>query len=249
MRGEPAPAGFRLERHEALDSTNDRLRDYALEGEPEGLVVVAGEQLRGRGRHGRSWRSPRGNLYASLLLRPAVPLAQAATLSLVTGLSVVGALTARLGPEAGFRVKWPNDILLNGAKLGGILLDGADDGRGGCAWLVIGLGVNLASAPADTPYPAISLAPMGLAMTPDAFLEAWLPVFRACLERWSRGGFACLRAEWLERAAGLGSAVVLRVGDDVRRGTFAGLDEDGALLLDDGAGQSRRFTAGELFFP
>ena len=176
MRGEPAAAGFRRERHASLPSTNDLLRDYAAAGEPEGLIVTAERQTAGRGRQGRAWSSPPGNLYASLLLRPAGPLAAAATLSLVVPLSVVDALAGLLDSPTRLAVKWPNDVLLDGAKLAGILLEGADDGAGGCAWVIAGVGVNLAAVPDGLPYAATSLArATGRELTPDAFLDAWLP--------------------------------------------------------------------------
>lgn len=249
MRGEPAFGGFRLERHGEIDSTNTLLRAYAEGGEPEGLIVLAVAQARGRGRHGRSWNSPPGNLYASLLLRPQSSLAAAATLALVAGLSVAEALQEHVQPRQRVTLKWPNDLLLDGAKLAGILLEGADDGAGGCAWVVIGLGLNLARAPAGTPYPATSLAEgAGLALTPDEVLATWLPIFGRRLRQWRSRGFAGLRDAWLAQAQGLGSQARLRLGERLVHGRFAGLDADGALLLEGASGGTTRYAAGELFF-
>ena len=256
MRGRPLPGGpFRLERHAEVGSTNALAREYASRNEPEGLVVLAARQTAGRGRHGRGWVSPEGNLHASLLLRPGGPLGAAATLSLVTALSVVEALDPIVGDPARLAVKWPNDLLLDGAKLGGILLEGEDDGRGGCAWLVIGLGLNLASAPApsETPYAAASLRSAADAdIAPEAFLDRWLPGLAARLDAWAADGFAALRQDWLARAAGVGREVSLRLGREggasVVRGRFADLGDDGAILLETAPGRLVRHSAGELFF-
>lgn len=248
--GEPPP-GFRVERHAEVGSTNELARGRALDGEPEGLVVLAGRQTAGRGRHGRGWASPAGNLHASLLLRPAVPLGEAATLSLVTALSVADALAPIVDDPDRVTVKWPNDVLLDGAKLGGILLEGADDGAGGCAWLVVGLGLNLAEAPpaGELPYAAASLArDAGVALDPDGFVARWLPAFAARLAAWRQGGFAAVRRDWLARAQGLGRPVGLRLGDRTVRGRFADLGEDGSVLIENELGCLARHSAGEMFF-
>jgi BirA family biotin operon repressor/biotin-[acetyl-CoA-carboxylase] ligase len=251
VRGRPLVGGlFRLERHAEVGSTNALARDHAASGEPEGLIVLASRQTAGRGRHGRGWASPEGNLYASVLLRPACPLGTAATLSLVTALSVVEALDSALGDPGRLAVKWPNDVLLDGAKLGGILLEGEDDGRGGCAWLVVGLGLNLAAAPDGLPYAAASLAvDAGVDLAPAAFLERWLPALDARLAAWREGGFAALRPDWLARAQGLGRAVSLRLGGgEIVRGRFADLGLDGTVLIENELGCLVRYGAGELFF-
>lgn len=249
MRGEPLGPGFRIERHAALPSTNDTLRAYAEAGEPAGLLVTAAAQTAGRGRQGRSWDSPEGNLHASLLLRPSVPLADAASLSLVTALAVVDGLARVLEEPGRLAVKWPNDVLLDRAKLGGILLEGADDGQGTCAWLIIGLGLNLAAAPAGLPYAAASLAAAGVRLTPGEFLGLWLPAMRHRLGSWEAGGFAAVRADWLACAHGLGTMASLRLGNETVRGRFADLGDDGSVLIENDLGCLSRYTAGELFFP
>lgn len=255
MRGRPlAPAGgrFRLEHHAEVGSTNALAREYASRNEPEGLIVLGDVQTAGKGRHGRGWVSPAGNLHASLLLRPSCPLGAAATLSLVVALTVVEALDPLVGIPSRLAVKWPNDVLLDGAKLGGILLEGEDDGRGGCAWLVVGLGLNLASAPGpgETPYAAASLKDaVDVDLPPEAFLDRWLPALAARLDAWSAGGFAAIRQDWLSRAAGVGREVSLRLGEtSAVRGRFAGLGDDGALLIETAPGRVVRHSAGELFF-
>lgn len=248
----PDPTGppFRVRRFGAVGSTNDLARAAAEAGEPEGTWFVAEAQTAGRGRHGRGWTSPPGNFYGSLLLRPDTSLAGAASLSLVAGLAVAEAIHALSDGRLAPRVKWPNDVLLGSAKLAGILLEGAARAGGSTAsWVIVGLGVNLASHPADAPYPVTALATAGLpGITPDAFLDALLRPFGARLVLWRERGFAALRDAWLAAAAGLGSPVRLRLGGDAVEGRLVDVDETGAVRLALIDGTTRRFEAGELFF-
>ena len=236
--------GFTVETLPAVGSTNDVVRERALAGAPEGLVIRAEEQLAGRGRHGRGWASPPGNLYASLLLRPARPLADAASLSLVVGLSLAEAIASagNLDP----RLKWPNDVLLGGAKLAGILLENVGDQPAAPA-LIAGLGVNIRSAPAGLPYPAATLEAAGLALPPADLLGRFLDTFARDYQRWTEAGFAALRDRWLARAQGLGATAGVKVGDRAITGRFADVDPAGHLVLDTAAGR-RTLNAGELFF-
>jgi BirA family biotin operon repressor/biotin-[acetyl-CoA-carboxylase] ligase len=242
-------AGFDVHRLGSVDSTNTRARELAESGATDGTLVVAVEQTDGRGRHGRRWHSPPGNFYGSLVLRPEAKLADAASLSLVIGLAALEAVEAAAGRRLDVTVKWPNDLLLRGRKLAGILLEGAADADGRCAWLVAGLGVNLASHPDATAHASASLAEAGLdEVTPDAFLAAYLAALSRHLPIWRAKGFAPFRNPWLARAAGLGRAVSLRVGDVEHHGLLADLGLDGSILIESPAGCLDRFTAGELFF-
>ena len=240
--------GFRVESHAEVGSTNDLLRERANAGEPEGLVVRADVQTRGRGRFGRDWSSPRGNLYASILLRPACTLAEAATLSLVVSLAVAEALDPVVGEPSRLRLKWPNDVLLDGRKLAGILLEGADDGRGAVAWIVVGCGLNLAWRPPELDQAVSLVEATGRALEPTAFLERLVPVLTSRLEAWRRHGFAGLREAWLGRALGLGSEVTLRVGATQVRGRLVDLGADGSIRIETAEGRTEHYTAGELFF-
>ena len=240
--------GFRLESHAEVGSTNDLARARAVAGEAAGLVIQADAQTRGRGRFGRNWASPAGNLYASFLLRPGGPLAEAATLSLVAGLAVAEALDPLVDDPARLRLKWPNDVLLDGRKLAGILLEGADDGRGAAAWIVVGLGLNLAWSPADLPHTVSLAAAAGRQVGPSAFLGALAPILGARLKAWHAHGFAGLREAWLARALGIGSEVTLRVGAEQVRGLLADLGEDGSILIENELGCLNHYSAGELFF-
>ncbi|MDF1585969.1 biotin--[acetyl-CoA-carboxylase] ligase [Marinimicrococcus flavescens] len=239
---------FHIERHGLVGSTNDLARAAAERGEPEGLWVLADAQAAGRGRHGRRWASAPGNFYGSLLLRPRLPLARAASLSLLTGLVVAETVTGLAAGRVDVSVKWPNDVLVGRAKIAGILLEGAAAADGESLWVVVGLGANLVAHPKDTPYPTSSLKALGLSVTPDGFLEALMPRLEARLRLWRTQGFAGLRDSWLARAVGIGEPVRIVAGGETVAGRMLDLDDQGALRLVTDAGEIRRFEAGELFF-
>lgn len=226
------PPFYRLEVHEALDSTNDEAKRQAAAGTPEGALIVARRQTAGRGRSGRIWTSPEGNLYFSLLLRPARPPGEAAQLSFVAALALAD------GAAVPVALKWPNDVLAQGRKLSGILLEGSD------GWLVVGCGVNVATAPEG----ATCLREQGSAATPDRVLERFCASFLAWRGQWLAEGFAPIRTAWLARAAGLGAPATARLGRETLHGTFVDLDSDGALVLDMAGAGRRRIAAGEVYF-
>jgi len=240
------PPFYRLVARERLASTSDEAKRLAAEGAPAGMLVWARVQSAGRGRQGRSWVSPAGNFYASLILRPAVPVATAAQIGFVAALAVADACFA-FAPEAAITLKWPNDVLLAGRKLAGLLLESQSRGDGKLDWLVLGIGVNLATYPVEVEYPATALAATGADPHAEAMLGALAPSLLAWYERWREGaGFATIRAEWLARSQGLNRPIRVRLPGETREGVFAGLDTDGALLLDTGTGR-QRIAAGEVF--
>ncbi len=241
------PDGYILQAHDRLASTNDEAMRLAAAGAPAGVVVLAREQTRGRGRHGRAWASPQGNLYASVVLRPDCAMAVAAQLSLVAGLALAETLAA-LGPaDLDLALKWPNDVLLGGAKTAGVLLEGSSDADGRAAWVVIGTGVNLASCPDDTPYPATCLACEGFAdLSPQALLEAYLASLDGWLGRWQSTGFGAVRQAWLARALRLGGEIRLRLERGELFGRFLDLTDTGSLLLEQEGGRRREIAAGEV---
>jgi BirA family biotin operon repressor/biotin-[acetyl-CoA-carboxylase] ligase len=239
---------FDVRRYGTVGSTNDIARELADAGVREGTLVLAREQTRGRGRHGRQWRSPAGNFYGSLILRPDRPLAEAASLSLVIALAALEACQSLTRRELDLTLKWPNDLMFRGGKIAGILLEAAAGQDARPAWVLAGLGVNLASYPEDLPYPATSLAEQGVAADPERFLEAYLAALGRRLPEWQTDGFAPFRSTWLAHAAGLGQLARLRVGDEIRTGKLADLADDGSILLENPMGCLERFTAGELFF-
>jgi len=241
------PAFFRLLSVAALDSTNEEAKRQAAQGAPAGLLVWAGAQTAGRGRRGRSFVSPPGNLYMSILLRPGHLAAQAAQLGFVAALAVGEAALSFLPAGTKLAYKWPNDVLVEGRKVSGILLESQAAAGGRLAWLVVGIGVNLASYPENLETPALSLLAAGAgAATPATMLEAVVGRFYHWHERWRVEGFPPLRAAWLAGAGGLGDDIRVRLQGSEMRGRFAGLDEEGALLLEEGTAQ-RRITAGDVF--
>ncbi len=238
---------WRIERVGRVTSTSDLVWRRATEGAEEGLVVVAAEQTAGRGRHGRRWHSPPGNLYASWLLRPGVSPSAAASLSLVGGLAVRDALLAVGLRGERLRLKWPNDILVDDAKLGGVLLEGS--GEGNARGIVVGVGINIAVAPEGTGRSTTCLRALGdRTTTVDRLLTLLLDGFAARYARWRTTGFAGQRAEWMGAAYRIGDMTSLRIGEGRLDGRFVDVDAEGALWLELAPGRRRRFLAGELVF-
>jgi BirA family biotin operon repressor/biotin-[acetyl-CoA-carboxylase] ligase len=235
---------WRLEQHDALASTSDSCILRAKAGEPEGLAVLALRQTAGRGSRGRQWEAPPGNLNLSVLLRPALPMAQSSIFALLTGVAVADALTAFLPPDIAPVLKWPNDVLLGGGKLAGILIDAAPKGFA-ADWLVIGIGVNLASAPAFSHRQTTTLARYGGQATPAEaagmvlhYLGFWRDIFE-------HSGPAPIIDAWQQRGHPIGTELQLTGADAPISGRFAGLSATGELLLNVGS-RIERFSTGEI---
>lgn len=229
---EMLPAGIRLIALDSIGSTNDEAKRLAASGAPDGTVVTAREQTRGRGRRGRGWTSPPGNLYLSLVLRPNVPATRLPELGFMAAVALTDTIAPLLPAPETLGHKWPNDVLLKGKKLAGILIEtslGADPSR--ADWAVIGLGINVRHHPSEADRPATSLAAEGIPITSEALLSPLLGRLMDLRQRWLTLGFAPLRAAWLARAAGLGETISLRGPMGAESGIFAGVDEAGALLL------------------
>ncbi len=240
------PPGYRLLDYDELDSTNDEAKRLGADGAPAGCVVWAKSQPNGRGRRGRRWDGPPGNLYMSLLLRPAHSPAAAAQLGFVAALAV-GEACAPFLPEATKpRYKWPNDVLVSGRKVSGILLESSALPDGMLDWLVVGIGINVASHPAGTEFPATSLAASGGTATVTQLLESTVARYHHWMGRWEAAGFEAIREAWLSNAIGVGGKVTVRLERQVLEGRFADLDRDGALLLETDEG-NRRVLAGDVF--
>jgi len=232
------PDGWTLVALQSISSTNDEAARLAEGGAAEGTVVWAREQTGGRGRRGRHWTSPIGNLYSSTILRPACSAARAAELGFVAALAVADMVPA----GRNVRVKWPNDVMVDGGKIAGILPESSVDVRGGVDHVVLGIGVNVSSAPQlpDMRYPGATLG----GSVEDA-LQMLTTALAARLGQWRREGFETVRAAWLAKAGPLGLEMDVKLGDDLVHGRFAGMDRDGALLLETTAGP-RKIVAGEL---
>lgn len=244
------PAGWSLVALDAVGSTNDEAASRAEAGAPEGTIVQARRQLAGRGRRGRSFQSPIGNSFSSLIVRPGTAPDRAAQLGFVTALAVGEALRRRLPPERRITFKWPNDVLVDGAKIAGILLESAARGDGKVAYVIVGVGVNLVWHPPreETSYGATSVAAAGGSDTDVAgYVCDYAHAFAAWLARWRQSGFAPVGEAWMAQAANLGERIVVRGGREEIVGVLRRLDGDGALILETGDGGTRRITAGEIF--
>lgn len=232
------PDGWTLVALDSVGSTNDEAARLADRGAPEGTVVWALEQLGGRGRRGRSWASPKGNLYSSTILRPECAAPRAAELGFVAALAVGDIVPA----GRTVRLKWPNDVLVDGGKVAGILLESAIAQDGRVEHVVAGIGINIAFAPQlpEMRYPGAALGG-----TVEAALVRLTQALALRLAEWRRDGFEAIRGAWLAKAGPLGADVDVRLGEELVHGRFAGLDPDGALLLDTSGGR-RKIVSGEL---
>ena len=242
-------AGVRLIAHGTLPSTNAEALARARAGERGPLWIAAARQTAGRGRCGNAWASEPGNLYASLLLSDPAPPAHLPELCFVVALAARDAACA-VAPQlaAKLKLKWPNDLLLDGAKVAGILIEA--ESVAAITAVAAGIGVNCAHHPENLPYPATSLAACGAAVTPDELLRALSRTMVLRLAQWDRGsGFAAIRSEWLAHAAGLGGDIHVRLADRELTGTFETLDRMGRLMLRLPAGRLEAITVGEVFAP
>ena len=257
-----AAEGYRLEAFPSVGSTNAVAIERARQGDAGRSWFVSKRQEAGRGRRGRAWETPEGNLAATLLMLPDADIKRAATLGFVAGLALADALeavapgrTVRVGVDGGasasggrFELKWPNDVLADGAKLSGILLESTmlDGHRYAVA---IGIGVNVVSHPSDVPYPATSLAALGVACDAErlflALSDAWVENARL----WAGGrGLPAVRDRWLVRAAGLGAEVAVRVEGKVVRGVFETIDDECRFVIRDPDGVRLSIAAGDVHF-
>jgi len=231
-----------------IDSTNAEARRRAEAGEAGPVWLVGLRQTAGRGRRGRAWETGEGNLAATLLFRTDRSPAEAAQVSFVAALAVAD-LLAHYAPASLVSLKWPNDPLLGGLKVSGILIESGASPRGGL-WIAVGVGINLALKPIDAERPATSIA-THREIPPPRPTEA-VEVLAEAFERWFRTwnmlGFPAIADAWTARAHGLGEPCVARLGNETVEGVAEGLDGDGALRLRLDDGNVRRISAGDVFF-
>jgi BirA family transcriptional regulator, biotin operon repressor / biotin---[acetyl-CoA-carboxylase] ligase len=243
-------SGWRVSELDETGSTNADALVAAKAGDPGRLWIKAARQVQGKGRQGRPWVSERGNLYASLLLiDPAHDLERLGTLALAAACAVHGTLASL--PGAGrheFRIKWPNDILANGKKISGILLESIvlDEGRMAVA---IGIGINCAHHPDPALYQATDLAELGLETSPEDLFPHLASTMAATLAAWNHGrGFPQIRAEWLRLARGLGDKITVNLPAGPLEGVFEDIDATGRLVLRLQNSEIRHISAGDVFF-
>jgi BirA family transcriptional regulator, biotin operon repressor / biotin---[acetyl-CoA-carboxylase] ligase len=248
-------AGYRLVAFDRVGSTNAEAMTRARSGERGPCWFVTTEQTAGRGRRQRAWIAPRGNLACSVLEILDVTPADAATLGFAAGLALENALrqvsleaTLRAGGnQLAFALKWPNDVLANGRKLSGILLE-AEQLAGGLA-VVVGMGTNIVAAPTGTPTPAISLTALGIDVSAADLFAALSDTWAEYIGIWDRGrGFGEIRTAWLARAAGLGQPVAITTGNTIVEGTFDTIDAQGCMVIRTTEGRLVPITAGDVYF-
>jgi BirA family transcriptional regulator, biotin operon repressor / biotin---[acetyl-CoA-carboxylase] ligase len=225
-----AHRGWRIVRFGAIDSTNEEARRLALAGETGPLWIVAEEQTAGRGRRGRTWVSPKGNLYSSVLIIDPCAPAVAAQLGFVAGVALARAAKDVGATEIG--LKWPNDLMSRGAKCAGVLIEGFGLGSAGTA-CVVGIGVNCAHAPQGLSYTTTCLTKTdGEAVNPGKLFERLVERFGEALDIWRAGqAFDTIRGAWLDFAFGLGERIAIKTGTGQRDGVFEGIDASGRLLM------------------
>ncbi len=233
----------------SLPSTNAEAMRLGLAGEVAPVWVRAERQTAGRGRSGRLWVSEPGNLYASLLLRlvcPPTVLHQLSFVAAVASVAAVHTIAASGTARLPLKLKWPNDVLLGGAKLTGILPESTLNADG-TVLAVIGIGVNLAHAPDGLGRATTCLAAHGLDITPAAMLDALSAELDGALATWAAGiGFSVIRERWLANSLPIGTPMTVHAAEMPVAGTFAGLGPDGALILRDHSGYDRLITFGDV---
>jgi BirA family biotin operon repressor/biotin-[acetyl-CoA-carboxylase] ligase len=256
-------AGYRLRSYESIGSTNAEALAAAQAGDPGGIWFAARQQTAGRGRRGRAWVNPQGNLAATLLIVPGAEPGVAATLGFVAGVSLSAALSSivpaglvKIGIDGAdvmnglgrIALKWPNDVLADGAKLAGILLEAAKlpDGRHAIA---VGIGVNVVDAPSGLPYPATSLSTLGVTHTAEAVFEALSDAWVESFGLWNDGqGIEPILQRWRLSAAGIGAPVAISQDGDVVRGIFETIDSAGRLIVRANDDRRIAITAGDVHF-
>ena len=223
-----------------VGSTNDEIQKYCGES-GKYIAVCAKKQTAGRGRRGRSWNSPEGNLFLSLAFE--YELQRAGELAFAASLSLLQAVK-KIAPAADVKLKWPNDVLLNNAKMSGILLE-----KGAEKYMIVGVGVNVAASPKieNAVYDITSLADADIKIKPQELLHLFMESFSQNLSLLQANGFAVLREKWLENAKNLGKEIIVRQNGTKEKGIFKGIDENAALLMETPAGV-KKILAGDVFF-
>ena len=239
------PAGCHLISFDSVGSTNEEAKTLAQSGAQAGTVVWARQQVAGKGRHGRTWASPPGNLYLSIIQRPDRSPADAPQLGFAAGVALADAIN-RLS-DVPVALKWPNDLLINGKKASGILLESAAHADGRLAWVVIGTGVNVERSPPDI-QGVTSLHEEGARLSVEDLLTTFLERLYWHVGQWQTQGFAPIREQWLTFAPAPGTETRVRLPDGEVIGRFSGIDERGSLLLETDGG-SRRVDVGDVFPP
>lgn len=242
---------YHLLSYEEVDSTNSEAKRLAEGGACHGAFIWAKRQTQGRGRYSREWVSHEGNLFVSVLLSPEEALAQIPQLSFVASLAIAEALKPLIPQGSELRCKWPNDILLNGKKLGGILLESFEtlEASGPKRWVVIGMGINIDDCPEGLENPATYLKEAGVEIiSAKIVLSRFIHHFIQCYGIWQEKGFAPIRKSWLNYCEGLGREVKVSLPQETIYGIFHALDPQGNLTLKLPNGKTQKIAAGDLYW-
>lgn len=240
--------------YDDIDSTNEEAKRLAADGLEGSHAIWAKSQTQGHGRYGRQWVSPEGNLYLSLLLQPECDVTDASQLAFVAAVAMADTVSFFLPNSAEIGYKWPNDIMVNNKKIGGILLESRLQANSTVLdWMVVGVGINVSYfpqlAPERTGYFATSLHAEGAETTHvDAVLYKFMQAFTAARAKWKKYGFLPLKELFLEKALNIGKAITVCTANDRLSGVFQGIDDEGCLLLLLEGGHQKAISVGELFF-
>lgn len=240
---------YHLLTYDVIDSTNAEAKRLAGGGASHGAVIWARKQTSGRGRMGREWVSADGNLFVTVLLSPNASLEQCAQLSFVASLAVADTLEAILPDPARVACKWPNDVLVGGKKIAGILLESFMGKESSKQWVAVGVGVNVDNSPEHVMFPATSLRESGVELiSAKIVLSRFVEQFIGRYDEWEAEGFTPIEKTWKKKAYRLGDKVEVIVGDDKLSGVFDGINETGQMLLRDKAKKITPISAGDVFF-
>ncbi|MDE3060629.1 MAG: biotin--[acetyl-CoA-carboxylase] ligase [Pseudomonadota bacterium] len=238
---------YHLLSYDTLDSTNEEAKRLAKNGGRHGAVVWAKRQSEGRGRMGRHWVSAEGNLFVSILLKPSKPFQELGQLSFVAAIAAIEALAPVLPEQGDLRCKWPNDVLLDNRKLGGILLESFQAGDG-AQWVVVGVGINVDSFPPRTEFPATCLKDAGVELiSAKIVLSRFIHHFIERYNEWDRKGFAPIRRRWVQSAWGMNQRLCIRMPEAEFEGVAQGIDPSGSLLLRLDDGSRQQIHAADIF--
>lgn len=239
---------YHLLTYESLDSTNDEAKRIAHGGGAHGAVIWAKRQTEGRGRAGRPWISEAGNLFVSMLIHPPEGAGLLSQLSFVAAVAACDTVKGIIPNADQVKLKWPNDILVNGHKIGGILLESFQTKGEALPWVVVGVGINVDSFPTDVHFPATSLKAEGVELiSAKIVLARLIHCFIERYNQWARKGFTPIRKSWLEVAYGLKNEVRVSLPQEEVHGLFKGLDDDGGLIVETGPRKNRTVHAGDVF--
>ncbi len=237
---------WKIEVTDTMPSTQDAVLARAEENAPEGLVVQTLEQSQGRGRQGNQWTSPLGNLYMSLLLKPLCKPDLAGQISFVIGLALSAAMNPYVQAPHKKTLKWPNDILIDGKKCAGILLESRLSGRGLVESLAVGIGVNILAPPPERAGLQQIAGEKRIAI--HRFRDEVLAYISDYYDGWKSAGFIPVRRDWLNQAHGLNHKITARLPGGETKGIFRDIDETGALIIENASGENLSIRAGEVYF-